>query len=386
MALTKLDRANIAKVQYKTGSPGATTRGNICIDTTANTLYFKSGSTWYSAVGGLGGVFEAGVGAYSASRIGTTNTLTGTHTFGMGDSITLPGNYSAAFGPSQNLQSSYSFATGANNYIADAGSTYCAVFGNSQTVSGVSPGNIVAGAYHSVNGLYNAFFGYDNDCTDQYNFYNLVAGRTHTMTSVSDALIVGQNNDVQYSYNATFGKDNENKKHYSIVSGQYTKAIWEGARHFSGVRTDGSTAGSSMGMDGLILTAQTVSASQVVMTLDSLDGSGTNPLYCPDGHCQQYNIHLVGISSGTSTGIIVYNFSILVMRQDPVFNIVLSEGSVSTYVDKRGTTIGTVTVIEDAVNYKAQVKVTGVLGVTSNWTAHITKGIQVMGGYSDAGS
>lgn len=43
---TGLDRANRSKVQYGSGAPSSSTRGNLYIDNTNGTLYFKYGSTW----------------------------------------------------------------------------------------------------------------------------------------------------------------------------------------------------------------------------------------------------------------------------------------------------------------------------------------------------
>lgn len=423
MGLTKLDRANIAKVQSITGIPNSSTRGNIAVSSTGPALYYQYNGSWYSAASSAG-IFETHIGTLSARRVGTAATISGTQSFGYCNLGTISGDYSATFGSSQNIGANYCFTAGANHTIY-SGSDYSAAFGTSHTfvssfycfaagyshsigassscnsafgrdmtISDSSNYNIAAGYNNTVNGHYNAYFGYNNNAISSDCSYNLVAGSNNDTDSTSYSIVGGYNNTVGANYTLTYGSLNTNAKTYATVSGKYVNAIWEGARHFSGGRVDGSTTGSSQGMDGLVLIGQTVGAATVTLTLNSNDGSGTNPLYCPDGYTIIAAVRLMGISSGTSTGFELYDFNLLLERHDPSsFNVtgtdfggVLTSGSPTTPIYTHGSNIGTLGISEDAVNYKAELQVTGVAGITTNWVAHIYKAIIVKGSYHYGGS
>jgi len=423
MALTKLDRATTAKVQEIIGIPNSITRGNICVSSTGPSLYYKYGSTWYSASGGSGGgVFEASTGSYSARRSGSGITVSGSYSFAMGDVGSVAGTRSASFGGNHTVSSNYSFAAGINNSFNStahysvifgsgnaiaAGAEYStvsgtgnvinstsisnAVFGYSNTVSSNSNRNIVAGRENTVGGSYHSVFGYNNTIATSSSF-SIIAGSSNSISAVVCSTAFGYGNTVTSSYSLTQGNANINSKSYAIATGKYAETIWEGARHFSGVMLDGSTEGSSMGIDGIVLTAQTSGVSTVIFTLDSVDGSGTNPLYCPDGCTIIAGVRVVGISSsGSASGIEVWDFNIVIERHEPSsFNVTgfaMDGGSsATTNIWDKGSDIGSIGVFEDAVNNKAIIRATGVTGTVTNWTAHIYKGICIQGSYHYGGS
>lgn len=381
MGYTKLDRANTAKVQQVTGVPGSSTVGNIAVSSTGPSLYFKYNSLWYSVSGATSGIFEEGTGTRSTKRVNANITVSGNYSFGHAESSSILGDYSYAFGTNISLGGDYNLVTGSTQTINSA-SHYNAVFGYSHIFNSSANYNIAAGNNHTVDGIGNAFFGDTNTCNDSNNYYNLVSGRNHSLTAVGDSLVIGRSNTVNgSSYSLTMGYNNTNTENHTIVHGEYANAIWKGARHFSGVRMDGSTAGTSMGMDGLVLSAQTTGAETVDMTFDSLDGSGTNPLYCPDQSAQFYRAIIVAVSDGTSTGIKVYQLDFLIKRVDPaIFTDELDTGTLTTLFNV-GSLGGTVTPTVDGSNYKVKIQAIGAGGQTINWTAHIYAGITVHGDY-----
>jgi hypothetical protein len=425
MGLTKIDRSTTAKIQEVSGIPGSSTRGNIAISDTGPALYFKYGDFWYSVSGGSGGagVFEPGAGTNSAKRSGVaTSTAAGNYAFSMGYNVDATGNYSAGVGTTQHIEGAYCFAAGANHYIYST-ADYNATFGGSHTilsgasynlVSGhsISVGsssfynivsgddhnldastgyNIVGGDHHTLDGSYNTVSGSYNTASD--TFYSLIAGRNHTITYSTYCLIAGRENEVQENYGMTWGRLNENDRDHALVGGQYAKAIWEGARHFAGVQIDGATTGSSMGIDGLCLSGRTSGSSTVTLTLDSADGSGTNPLYCPDGHTIIAGVRIVCMyaGSGGGGGLRVWDFNLFIERHDPAtFNVYAlaydGGGGATTPIVSKGTVMGTIATAEDAVNSKALLRCTGVPYYTVNWTAHIYKAICVKGTYHYGGS
>lgn len=213
--------------------------------------------------------------------------------------------------------------------------------------------------------------------------YSIVAGVGHDLYACGYVSVFGRENTISSEYGSASGYDNNNNKNYSDVRGYQCRTNWVGARHFSGGQVNGTN--SSQCMDGMSLQERTTDATPVSMKFNASDS--VSPLYCPDGTIQFYWVTLIAASdTGTYSGVKVWEFDVMVMRQDPSFNVITCTG-ISTSED-RGTLPGsvTVTLVEDSTDEIVEVQVTGEASTVVNWVAHITRGVQVKSDYYDGGS
>jgi hypothetical protein len=286
-------------------------------------------------------------GAYSVDlqqqRSLADKVVSGTNSFGVGQSNKVTGNNAGAIGYLNTIAGSRSFAAGENNSTTANGGI-CLGTNNTSAEDGFSAGyqnsasarasvalgltNTASSAFSTISGGQSntastnthatVVGGQSNTASGQWS---VIGGQGNTVSGNNASTAFGQQNTVSGQRSSAFGYQNNISNDMSGAIGRYNKvqsyaSIGIGNGAFTYLQGQFSQSGETNGADqgekqsSVLVPFKSASLLTSAITVLSLDGTGTTNLIIPNGNNRAWNVTIDTIAvvtaiTGTATGVSV---------------------------------------------------------------------------------